>query len=217
MNFQICRLIGQQGIRAGVSFGKTVEREFFHQVKQLLRLLGRNAARGATGKKFVALRSHHFDLFLAHRASQDVRFAERKSGDAVRDLHHLFLKNDDAPRFRQNFFQFREVVGNFFLAMFARDEFVDHAALNRTRTIQSVQRRKIFHPRGLIAFKNVAHAMRFKLKYPAGISAREESVGLRIVKRKKRQIEVHAPIFLDHFDRVIEHGQRSQTQKIHFQ
>src|SRR5580700_4388536 len=217
MNFQIRRLISQQSIGAGVSFGETVAREFFHQVEKLFSFLRRNFSCSTTCQEFFALRRHHFHFFLAHGAAQNVRFAKRKASDAVGDLHHLLLKNNYSPGFRKDLLEFREVISDLFLTVLAREKFIDHSALNGTRAIERIQRREIFDTRGLIALENVAHPMRLKLKYSAGIPTSEQRVGLGVIERKRGQIEVYAAILFDHVNGVFKNRQSGQAQKIHLQ
>ena len=135
MRFQISRLIRKQRIRAGVRFVEAVSGEFGHQIKNLFGLLPGNFPYRAARQKFFALRRHFLAILFPHRAPQDVRFTQRKSRQAIGDLHHLFLIEDHAVGFFENFLQLGQIVGDFFLAMLAVDEIVDHAALNRAGAI----------------------------------------------------------------------------------
>ena len=86
------------------------------------------------------LRGHFFAFFLAHCAAQKIGFAKREAGEAAGDAHHLLLIEHHAVGFFENFFQLRQIVGDFFLAVLARDEIVDHAALNGAGAIERVER-----------------------------------------------------------------------------
>ena len=79
-------------------------------------------------------------LLFAHRAAQQVCIAQRKSSQTVRNLHHLFLVEDHAPSLGQNLLQLRQIVGDFLLPVFAGDEIVNHAALNRAGAVERVER-----------------------------------------------------------------------------
>ncbi len=81
--------------------------------KMPLGLFRRNFVRRAAGQEFLALRGHFLAVLLAHGAAQDVGFAQRKAGQAVGDLHHLFLIQNDAVGFFQNFAQLGQIVGDF--------------------------------------------------------------------------------------------------------
>ena len=59
--------------------------------------------------------------------------------------------------------------------------------------------------------------MRFKLEDGRGFSAGKKFVGRLIIERQRSQIHVDAAILLHHAHGIIEHGERRQTQKIHFQ
>ena len=67
--------------------------------------------------------------------------------------------------------------------MLAIDEVVDHAALNGAGAVEGVESGEILDARGLIAAKDVAHAVRFKLEDGGGVAAGEEFVGGFVVER----------------------------------
>jgi len=114
---------------------KPVPRELLHQIENPLRLLLENLVIRAAIQEFRALRRHLFFLFLAHRAAQNIRFAQRKTRQPVRNLHHLLLIQNHAVRFLQNVLQLRQFVGDFRLSVLPVDKVVDHSALNRPRTV----------------------------------------------------------------------------------
>ena len=49
-----------------------------------------------------ALRLHLLADLLAHGAAQQIGLAQRVAGQDLRDLHHLFLVDDDAEGFFQD-------------------------------------------------------------------------------------------------------------------
>ena len=55
------------------------------------------------------MRGHFLFFLFAHGAAEKVGFAEREAGQAVGDLHHLFLVEDDAVGFFENVFQLGQV------------------------------------------------------------------------------------------------------------
>ncbi len=103
MRFQIGGLIGEERVGAGVRFVEAVAREFGHQVEDAFGFFRGDFSRGATGQEFLALRGHFLAFLLAHGAAQNVGFTEGKSGEAIGDLHHLFLIQDDAVGFFERF------------------------------------------------------------------------------------------------------------------
>ena len=116
----------------------------------------------------AALRGHLLHLLLAHGAAQNIGIAQRVTGDAVRDLHHLFLVDHHAVGLLEDLLHLRQIVDNFPAAVFALDEVVDHAALYGAGTVERVQRGQVFDAAGLVAAQNVAHARRFELEHAAG-------------------------------------------------
>ena len=141
------------------------------------------ALRGAFDKALALLR-HFLGLLLAHGAAEQIGFTQGVSGEAVGDLHHLFLIHDHAQRLLQNLLQFRQFVFDFLAAVLAVDEIVDHAALNRAGTVERVQGGEIFDGVRLVLAQHVAHAVRFKLEDAGGQSLVENLfVGLVIFER----------------------------------
>ncbi len=164
-------MIGKQRISAGVRLVEAVAGELFHQVENAHGLLFGDFVFLAAGKEFGALCGHLLLFLFAHGAAEKVRLAERETGQEVGDLHHLFLIQDDAVGFLEDLFELREFIGDFGFAVLAIDEVVDHAALNGAGAIEGVERCKVFNAGGLVAAKNVAHAVGFKLKDGRGFAA----------------------------------------------
>ena len=116
---------------------------------------------------------------------KQVGFAQRKAREPVGDLHYLFLINNYAESFFENVFQLGQIVSDFLFALLARNKIVNHAALNWAGAVERVERGQIFDARGIVAAKNVAHAVRFKLEDGGGVSAREKFVRGRVVERQR--------------------------------
>src|SRR3954468_20601348 len=164
VRLEICGVVREQRIGGRVRFVEAVLGELRHQVEDLFDLALVEAALDRALYKALALLRHLLDVLLTHRATEKVGFAERVSGETLRYLHHLLLINDDAKRFAQDLFQLRQLVFDFLVAVLARDEVVNHAALNRTGAVERVQGGEIFDRVRLVAAQHVAHAVRFKLE-----------------------------------------------------
>ena len=96
MRFEPRGLIRHIGIRRRVRFVEAVARKFFHVVKNFIGFFAADALFGcAIGKNFAVF-YHLFGLFLAHRAAQQIRAAQRVAADDLRCLHHLLLIHHDA-------------------------------------------------------------------------------------------------------------------------
>ena len=108
MRLQPGGLIGDQRVSGGVALVETVARELVDHVEQLVGLGRRDlVVRRAALDEDRALGIHlRLDL-LAHRAAQQVGFAERVAGEHLRGLHHLFLVDEDAVGFGEDAFEQR--------------------------------------------------------------------------------------------------------------
>src|SRR5258708_758263 len=165
VRLEVGGLIRQQGIGRGVRFVEAVAGELLHQVKEFGDLLLRMAVLHAALHKALGLLGHYLRIFFAHGAAQQVGFAEREARQGVGDLHDLLLIDDHAQRFFEDDFQFRQFVLNFASSPLTLDEVVNHAALDRAGTIESVEGGQVFDSRWLVAPQNVRHAPGFKLEY----------------------------------------------------
>ena len=96
MRFEPRGLVRHIGIGGGVRFIKAVARKFFHVVKNFIGFFAADALFcRAFGKNFAVFH-HLFGLFLAHRAAQQIRAAQRIAADDLRRLHHLLLIHHNA-------------------------------------------------------------------------------------------------------------------------
>src|ERR1700757_680838 len=184
VRLEIGGLIREKRIGTRVRFVEAVARELFHQVEDVDGFLLGDFVLLAPGEELRALRGHFFLFLLAHGAAEDVGFAEGKAGQAIGDLHDLFLVKNDAVGFLENIFQLRKLVVDPGFAVFAVDEVIDHAALDGAGAVEGVERSEILDARGLIAAKDVAHTVRFKLENCGGVATSEELVGGFIIERR---------------------------------
>ena len=83
--------------------------------------------------------------------------------------------------------------------------------------VKRVQGGEIFNARRLVAAKNVAHAVGFKLKDGGGVAASKKLVSFFVVQRQVVDINFSAAILLDHAHRIMQNGERCQAKKIHLQ
>jgi hypothetical protein len=215
---QIRGVVGQKCIRGRVRLVEAVAGKLGHEVEDLLDFLRRIAALYRAFDETLALLCHLLVLLLAHGAAQQVGFAEGVTCQAVGDLHHLFLVDDDAQSLLQYFLQLGQFVLDLFAAMLAIDEIVNHATLDRAGTVERVQRGKVFDRIRLVAAQDVAHASRFKLEH-AGCEPLMEDlfVGLVIVQQDALENDAFAAGLRDQLQRVVENGERGQAQEVHLQ
>ena len=92
-------LIGDQRVGRGVGLVEAVVGELGDEIENLPGAgFGHVAVARALDEGFALLVHLRLDL-LAHGAADQIRVPEGKSGQFLRDLHHLFLIDDDAEGF----------------------------------------------------------------------------------------------------------------------
>ena len=111
VRFEPGGLVREKRVGTRMRFVETVPGEFFHQVENVDGFFLRNLIFVAAGQEFRALGGHFFLFLFAHGAAQDVGFPEGKAGQAIGDLHDLFLIEDHAVGFLENIFELRKLVG----------------------------------------------------------------------------------------------------------
>lgn len=133
---------------------ETVTGEFFHQVENVTGQIRLDVVRLAAVNETATLLGHFLGLFLAHRTAQHVRTTEGVTGHDLSDLHHLFLIQNDAVGRRQYWLEAFVLVvdvrvGQLGATVFAVDEVVYHARLQRAGAKQRHQCDKVFQAVGL--------------------------------------------------------------------
>ena len=112
--------------------------------------------------KSLALRLHLLADLLAHGAAQQVGLAERIAGQDLRDLHHLFLVDDDAEGLAQDRLELGMDVVRLLVAVLARA--IGRDVRHRARPIERDQRDDVLETVGPHVEQRPPHALHF----PAG-------------------------------------------------
>ena len=150
-------------------------------------------------------------IFLPIARRKQIGFAERIAGQLLGDLHHLFLVDDDALRLLHQMIDLRMDRRDLLFAMLAR--VIGGDVLHRTRTVKRDQRNDILDAVRPHADQGLAHAGAFHLEHADDFAAGQHRVGVGIVERDLRQIDVDsAPA--DQLHRRLDHSQRLQTEEV---
>ncbi len=216
MRLQICGLVGNQAIRGRMALIKTVGRESLHQIEDLVGELVRHAVPGAALDEPAALLGHDFGLLLPHRAAQQVCPAQRVAGEHLRDLHHLLLVDDDPVGVLENRLQERMRVGDPLAAVLAVDEDVHHPAVERPGAVEGAGGDDVLEDVGLELPHHLGEAARLHLEHARRVAARDDLVGLLVVERQERDVELavvgQPPV--DQLDRVVDDGERGEAEEV---
>ena len=86
---------------------------------------------------------------------------------------------------------------------------------HRTRAVQGVHGDQVLELVGLQLAQVFLHARTFKLEGPDGFAALVKLEGQRIVQRKRVEIDLHAVVEFDQFQRGLENVEGLQTQEVH--
>ena len=138
--------------------------------------------------KTRALLLHLLADLLAHGAAQKIGLAERIAGEQLRRLHHLFLIDDDAEGFLQHGFELGMDVIRLLGAVLAQA--IGRDIRHRAGTIERDQRDDVLETVGTHVEQSPPHALTFQLEDADRFRARQELVGLPIIERNARQIEI---------------------------
>ena len=177
VRLQIGGLVGDDRIGRRVALVEAVVGELRQQVEDEIGLRLADAALDGAGDEALALLVHLGADLLAHGAAQQVGFAERIAGKLLRDLHHLFLVDDDALGLGHQMVDLGMDRGDLLLAVLAR--IVGRDVLHRARPVERDQRDDVLDAVGLHADQRLAHAGAFHLEHADHLAARQHRVGLR--------------------------------------
>src|SRR6185503_6169159 len=103
-------------------------------------------------------------------------------------------------------------------AVFAINEVVDHATLDRARPVERIQSGEILDRIRLVTAQHVAHAARFKLEH-AGCESLVKYllISSLIVELQAIEGDALSPGLRDELHSVIENGEGGQAQEVHLQ
>ncbi len=172
-----------------------------------------DAALDRAGDEVAALRRHLLLVFLAHGAAQDVGLAETVAGEIARDLLHLFLIGDDAVGRREDRLELRMQVFDRLVPELARA--IGRDVRHRTRPVERDQHDQVLEPVRPHVDQRAPHALTFHLEHADRFAARQHLVGLGVVERDARQVELDAAL-ADEAHRRFQHGQRLEAEEVEF-
>src|SRR5215216_2048138 len=138
MRLQVRGLKSEIRIRHAVAAIESIVGKLGHEGEYLLGLLLLDTTFNRARDELLLMHRHLFTLLLAHRATHEVGFAKCIAGKLLRELHYLLLVHDDAVGIVEDLLHLRHEITHGFFAVVALDEFIDHAAIEWSRTIESV-------------------------------------------------------------------------------
>ena len=101
--------------------------------------------------------------------------------------------------------------------MLAIDEVVDHAALDGPGAIEGVERDQVLDAARLVPPQDIAHVGGLELEHAAGVALAEDLEGGGVLQRQIFQVEPDAVVLLDQSERVVDDGQRGESEEVHLQ
>ena len=174
-----------------MGFVKAVTSKFFDQVENPSRGCRSNTTFAGTADKDLALLRHLLRIFLTHCTTQKISSTQGVSREHSRNLHNLFLVQNDSVSLCQHRLQVRMKIINVHLVGIVptQNKVVNHARLQRTRTKKSDQRDQIIELIWLDTLDQIAHTARLQLKYGSCITALQELKSKLVLHRNIFNIE----------------------------
>ena len=174
----------------------------------------------AVGESAVCL-VEDFLLFLTHRATQQVGLAERVAGDLLRDVHDLFLVDDQTVSLRKDvaerLLELRVNGLDLLQPVLSLRVVGMRIHAHRTRPVQRQHRDDVLKAGRAHQFQQIAHRGPVELEHPERVTARQQLVGFRVVQTQVIEIEIDAAVGLDVLQRVTDDGEVAQTEEVHLQ
>ncbi len=210
-------------------FVEAVVGELFQKVEHLGRFLGVHTILTRALFELGAFSVHRLLDLFTHGPAQQVSAAQRIVRHDLRDLHHLFLVDDDALGFFKDMVNQRMDRGDLFQPVF--DLAIGRDVFHRAGTVQRHQRHDVLNTGGLHALERIHHARAFNLEHRHRLGAGVQLVRRLVVQRDGVDL-VLGPLggliklgaiggdvqgaagLKDQVHRVLDHGQRLQAQKV---
>ena len=186
-------LIAHHRIGSCVRFIEAVIGEFLQQIKDFAGFLLVDPIGDGPSLELGALLGHFLGDFLTHRAAQQIGTAKRIARHDLRDLHHLFLVNDNALGLGQNMIDQR--MDGFQLLEPVLHLAIGRNIFHRAGAVQRHQRHDILNACRLHAPERIHHARAFHLKHSHGFGRGIEIVAFLIVERDRPDINLDAAKF----------------------
>ena len=171
VRLQVGRLVGDVAVAPGVRLVEGVARERLDQLPHRPRPVLRVAVRHRPLDEARALRRHHLRLLLSHRLPHHVRFAQRVPGEALRDLQHLVLVDDDPVRIREDLRQVGVWVLDRLVAVAGAD--VRGDVRHWPRPVERHHRADLGHALRLQLLHIAPHPRRLQLEHPESLALPE--------------------------------------------
>ena len=182
MCLEICGLISNKRIYSAVRFVKSIAGKFRHKVKYLFSLLLVNFILFGAINEFFPLNNHLLRKLLAHSLSQHISISRAKICKDFCNLHNLFLINDNAVCICQYVLKLRKFIFYRRLALFSLYKILNHAALQRPRSVKSNNRHDIFKGLRLEFSEQFFCTGFFQLEYSVCISRTQKPVCVSIIE-----------------------------------
>ena len=181
IGFQPRGLIADHRIGRRVGFVEAVIGEFIQKVPDLQRDGIVHPVFARALDEFRAFGIHRLLNFFTHGAAQEISTAQRITRHFLRDLHHLFLIDDNALGLIQNVIHRRVQIIALGQAVFHLAIFRD--ILHRAGAVERHERHDILNACRLHPLQGIHHARAFHLKHRHGFGAGIQRVGGRIIQR----------------------------------
>jgi hypothetical protein len=118
---------------------------------------------------------------VTHRPSEQIRFGQAEAGQLVGDAQDLFLVQDDAKSFFQQWSQSRMQMLHRFFAFETPHESIFQTTSERTGTVQGQGGHDVVFAAGMDLAQRGAHAGTFDLEAADGPPVLDQVGGLGIV------------------------------------
>ena len=212
VRLQVGRLVGDVAVAPGVRLVEGVARERLDQLPHRPRPVLRVAVRHRPVDEARALRRHHLRLLLPHRLPHHVRLAQRVAGEALGDLQHLVLVDDDAVRVREDLREVGVRVLDRLVAVAGAD--VRRDVRHRPRPVERHHRADLSHALRLQLLHVPTHPRRLQLEHPERLALPERLHRRRVRFRQLQQVQLHPRCVLHELHRATEDGQVREPQEV---
>ncbi len=192
MRLEVGGLIGNGSVGGGVGFVEPIAGEFFDHVEEIDCLSLRHVSAAGSLDEFFSVAFDDIELFFADRLDAAKGTGEFDATNLVENSGDLFLVDHDSVGFGEQSVDDRVHFRHGFAAVLDIDIGHDHAAFERTGSIECAGGDDVVEAVGFHLGQQVAHPGAFELKDALGFASLQQREGFGIVERQFDRVDFDA-------------------------
>ena len=220
VSFEVGRPVGNHSVRSGVGLIERVIRERDQDLPERPNGVIRKAVRAHTLSERFKLNIELFLLLFPHRTAEQIGLSQCVAGEFLGYFHDLFLIHNQSVGLAEDLLESRSKLrvqgGDVLLTIFSQCVVGVGISSHGSRAIQRQDRRNILEALRLQETQQTPHRPTIELEDTQSVSPAQQGIGGFVIERKLLQGGTVPSVELDVVQSVVNDGEVSKRQEIHF-